>query len=162
MNTIKLSFSYFLILLMAILSISVANAQNGNVFKITVDKPMSDVYGSVYSSLEGARFFVVFEPDIGKNIAGFAERWGDEYNQNALSGLRSMVFCNAWYANQVSNKDPDMLGLCPLHLSLYEKEGKTTVVFNRPTAFSMDSPAHSIIQEIENEVIAAIKKGIQK
>lgn len=162
MNTIKQSSSCFLIMLMAILSISVANAQNGKVFKITVDKPMSDVYGNVYSSLEEARFFVVFEPNIGKNIAGFAERWGDEYNQNALSGLRSMVFCNAWYANQVSNKDPDMLGLCPLHLSLYEKEGKTTVVFNRPTTFSVDSLAHSIIQEIENEVINAIIKGIQK
>ena len=154
-------FKYFLILWLAILSISSANAQNEAVYKITSDKAMNDVYDKVYASLEEAKFFVVFEPNIGKNIAGFAERWGDEYNQNNLTAIRSMVFCNGWYANQVSNKDPDMLGMCPLRLTLYEKNGVATVLFNRPSAFSANSPAHSLFEEIEIKVINAIKKGMQ-
>ena len=143
------------------LVVTLVHARNDAVYKITIDKSIDDVYGSVYTQLEASRFFVVFEPDIGKNIAGFAERWGDEYNQKRLTGLRSMVFCNAWYANQVSNKDPDMLGLCPLHITLYEREGKTTVLFNKPTTFSVDSPARLVIQEIENKVIESIKKGMK-
>ena len=162
MRTMAQAIRHILAICLALCVVSVANAQSSSVFKMTVDKPMSDVYDNVYTSLEDARLFVVFEPNIGKNIAGFAERWGDEYNQNALTELRSMVFCNAWYANQVSNKDPDMLGLCPLHISLFEREGKTTVLFNRPTTFAADSPAHSIIQEIESKVIVAIKKGMEK
>ena len=70
-----------------------------------------------------------------------------------------MVFCNAWYANKVSNMDPDLLGLCPLHISLYENLGKTTILYNRPSIISKNSPGHELVKEIEAEVIEAIKKG---
>lgn len=146
-------------LLMLYLSFSSANAASG-VFELSVDKPINAVYDSVYKSLEDARFYVVLEPDIGKNLSGFAERWGDEYNRNKLSAIRSMVFCNGWYANQVSNKDPGMLAFCPLRLTLYEKDGKTTALFARPTVIAADSPALEILTELEYEVIAAIKQGM--
>ena len=72
-----------------------------------------------------------------------------------------MVFCNGWYANKVSNLDPDMLGFCPLHLSLIERDGETTVLFNRPSVIAKDSPAKDVFIEIESEVIEAIDKGLQ-
>lgn len=132
-----------------------------SVFSVSVDKPISEVYGKVYESLEDSRFYVVFEPDIGKNLSSFAERWGDQYNRNKLDAIRSLVFCNGWYANQVSNKDPAMLALCPLHMTLIEKDGKTTALFARPTVIAADSPARDILAELEYEVIAAIKKGMK-
>ena len=118
------------------------------------------VYPAVYEALEDARFFVVFEPNIGKNLKRFAKKWGDDYNQNKLSNIRSMVFCNVWYANAVSNADPDMLGLCPLRISLYEKQGETVVLFARPTVIAAQSKAKKVLQNVENEVIAAIKTGV--
>ena len=121
---------------------------------------MTEVYDKVYKSLEDARFYVVFEPDIGNNLSKFAERWGDQYNRSNLSAIRSMVFCNGWYANQVSNKDPSMLALCPLHMTLIEKDGKTTALFARPTVIAADSPARDILADLESEVITAIKKGM--
>lgn len=154
-------FKFYFFVSVIFWSISIANAQSDAVFKMSVEKPMNEIYDKVYASLEESRFYVVFEPNIGENLARFSERWGDEYNQNKLSGLRSMVFCNVWYANQVSNKDPDLLGLCPLHLSVLEKNGKTTVLFNKPTVYSANSPAHSLIQEIENKVIVAVKNGMR-
>ncbi|MFN2330189.1 MAG: hypothetical protein ABR612_14875 [Chromatocurvus sp.] len=33
------------------------------------------------SPLEEAKFFVVFEPDIGENLSRFAERWGEDHNR---------------------------------------------------------------------------------
>ncbi len=69
-------------------------------------------------------------------------------------------FCNGWYANKVSNLDPDMLGFCPLHLTLIEREGKTTVLFNRPSAIAQNSPAKDLLIKIESEVIGAIQKGL--
>ena len=133
---------------------------DSSVFTYSVDKPVSDIYDNVYKSLEDARLYVVLEPDIGKNLAGFAERWGDQYNRNKLTAIRGMVFCNGWYANQVSNLDPHMLAFCPLHLTLIEKDGVTTALFARPTVIAADSPAKDILAELENEVIAAIKKGM--
>jgi len=138
-----------------------ASADSAAVYSKTVDKSVEAIYPVLYKSLEEARFFVVFEPNIGQNIAAFAERWGEDYNRNRLDEIRSMVFCNGWYANQVSNLDPQMLGFCPLHLTLTERAGKTTVLFNRPTVTAKDSPAFELFTELESEVIKAIEAGLQ-
>jgi len=150
------------LLIFVALSMSFAvQAADSTVYKKTLDQPMDEVYPSVYEALEEARFYVVFEPFISQNIERFAKKWGDTYNQNKLTAIRSMVFCNGWYANQVSNADPDMLALCPLRLSMYEKSGKTTVVFARPTVIGAASKAKSVLKEIEDEVIKAIELGIK-
>lgn len=149
-----------IIFAMMFVSLNVAVAESG-VYKQTVNQPMEKVYPAIYKALEDARFYVVFEPFISKNISRFAEKWGEDYNQNKLDGIRSMVFCNGWYANKVSNVDPDMLALCPLSLSLYEKSENTTIVFARPTVFGGQSKAKSVLQEIEEAVTSAIKAGVQ-
>ncbi len=133
-----------------------------SVHKQMVIATMQEVYPAVYESLENARFYVVFEPNISKNLASFSERWGENYNRNRLDSIRSMVFCNAWYANAVSNADPDMLALCPLRVGLYEKQGQTTVVFARPSVMAMQSPARGVLEEAENEVIEAIENGLKR
>jgi hypothetical protein len=46
--------------------------------------------------------------NIGENLAFFADRWGDEYNQHDLSAVCSIVFCNGWYLNKAGNKDPNI------------------------------------------------------
>jgi len=145
--------------MLAVVPAYAAEALDG-VYIQHVKKPVSEVYDKVYASLEDARFFVVFEPNIGKNLSRFSEKWGDDYNQNNLTAFRSMVFCNGWYANQVSNLDPNMLGFCPLHLSLIERDGETTVLFNRPSVIAKNSPAKELFIEIEADVIEAIKKGL--
>ncbi len=137
-----------------------AQAAERGMYKQEVNRPIDAVYPAVYKALEDARFFVVFEPNIGKNISRFADKWGDDYNQNKLSSIRSMVFCNGWYANAVSNADPDMLGLCPLRIGLYEKQGKTVVLFARPTVIAAQSKARDILQKVEDEVTAAIQAGV--
>lgn len=147
------------ILFILCVSFSIANADS-SIFAISVDKPITEVYDKVYKSLEDARFFVVFEPDIGNNLSQFADRWGEQYNRNKLSSIRSLVFCNGWYANQVSNQDPRMLALCPLHMTLIEKDGKTTALFARPTVMAADSPARDTLAELESGVIDAIKAGM--
>ena len=147
------------ILLILCLSFSSAQADS-SIFVYSSDKPITEVYDKVYKSLEDARFYVVFEPNIGENLSKFAERWGDQYNRSKLSAIRSMVFCNGWYANQVSNKDPHMLALCPLHMTMIEKDGSTTALFVRPTVIAADSPARGILADLESEVITAIKKGM--
>ncbi len=133
-----------------------ATAAEKAVFQQSVPKPVAEVYDEVREALENAKFSVVFEANIGKRLANFADRWGDDYNKSGLSAIRSMAFCNGRYANQVSNLDPSMLGFCPLHLTLIEKSGATTVLFNRPSAAIRNSPALPVLREIETSVITAI------
>ncbi len=158
----KIILRYFVLVWVLVSMSSVfADEVSGNVYRQQVNKPLSEVYDKVYKSLEDALFFVVFEPNIGANLARFSEKWGDDYNQNNLSAIRSMVFCYAWYANKVSNLDPDMLGFCPLHLSLIESDGNTIVLFNRPGVMAQNSPAKELLMKIETEVIEAIQKAMR-
>jgi len=154
------SYMKAILLSLAVLMTWNLQAAESAMYKQVVNQPMDKVYPAVYKALEDARFYVVFEPNIGKNLKRFAEKWGDDYNQSKLSHIRSMVFCNVWYANAVSNVDPDMLGLCPLRISLYEKQGETVVLFAKPTVIATQSKAKNILQNVENEVIAAIKAGV--
>jgi hypothetical protein len=136
-----------------------ARAELPGVLRWDVAQDLENTYKNVYKSLEDSRFFVVFEPNIGANLEGFAERWGDNYNRNGLSGIRSMVFCNAWYANAISNVEPGLLSLCPLHITLFQQAGTTSVVFARPTHIGMDSKAAALLKELEADVSKAIEAG---
>ena len=51
-------------------------AERPGVLHWQLNQDLETVYGHVYRSLEENRFFVIFEPNIGKNLAGFSGRWG--------------------------------------------------------------------------------------
>ena len=127
-----------------------------------IDKNLETSYKIVYKTLEKNRFFVVFEPNIQRNLSGFAERWGDNYNRNKLEGIRAMVFCNVWYTNEISNADPDMLAMCPLHLTLIQRDGNTRVLFVRPTAVAADSKALAIATELEEDISRVMDEAISE
>lgn len=133
---------------------------NPLVYDRTVSGTMDEVYKNIFTALENNSYFVIFEPNIGKNLSHFAKRWGEDYNKNKLDSIRSMVFCNAWYANQISNIDPSMLALCPLRITLYSKKNKTHILFVRPGKVAGTSKAKKIAKELEDDVIKTIEVAI--
>jgi hypothetical protein len=149
------------VLAVLLLLTGMARAELPGVLHWQLNQDIETVYGYVYRSLEENRFFVIFEPNIGKNLAGFSGRWGEDYNRSKLTGIRSMVFCNPWYTNQVSNLDPEMLALCPLHISLYEKDNSTHIVFVRISHVGEGSAAEPLLTELEDAVSAAVEAGLK-
>jgi uncharacterized protein (DUF302 family) len=151
-----------LVLLFAWLWLTPVYAGGDNVRVWSVDKTLTVVYKVVYQHLESNNFFVVFEPDIQDNLSHFAERWGEDYNRNKLEGIRAMVFCNGWYANQVSNADPDMLAMCPLHITLVQQLGQTRILFVRPSVVAAGSKAQRIARELEDDVVKAVDAAVNE
>lgn len=133
---------------------------NNAIFSIDVERPGEEAYQAVYKSLEDSRFYVIFEANIGKNLARNAKRWGDEYNKNKFEFVKSMVVCNPYYTNQVMNLDPNMMALCPLNVTVLAKEGKSTVLFEKLTPVAKGSAAEDILWEVENTVITAIENAV--
>lgn len=129
------------------------------VFVHKVKGKMNKIYKRLFTGLENNGYYVIFEPNIGRNLAHFSKRWGKDYNTNKLESIRSMVFCNGWYANKISNEDPNMLALCPLHVTLVHKKGYTKVLFVKPGIVSQGSAANSIALELEQDVIRIIKES---
>ena len=130
------------------------------VYEKSAKIPLSKAVKLVSKQLDSAGYAVVDELPVSENLKRMAKKWGDDYNRNKLEGITSLVFCSGWYVNQVSNLDPNLLGLCPLHVTLTHKSGMTTVLFNRHSAISAGSPAEKVLREVENEVIQAIEAAL--
>jgi uncharacterized protein (DUF302 family) len=133
--------------------------QASPVLKLVLTGSFEQNYDNVSQALDANHFYVIFEPNIGNSLSNFKERWGEEYNQNGYEEIRSLVFCNPWYVNQVLNKDPEMAALCPLSVTLLHKNNQTEVMFLRPSKLNPQSPAQEILRELENDIIKALKQA---
>ena len=89
-----------------------------------------------------------------------AERWmqqADELQQAMYKAIQYSFFRFSDFAGAIPF-GPEWL---PGPEWMIEKDGRTTALFARPTVIGANSPARSLLQELEDEVIAAVKKGMQ-
>jgi len=137
-----------------------ASAGSAGVLKVTTERSLDEVYGKIYDALETEQFWVVFEADMGERMARFAESWGEDYNRSGLGTVKSMVFCNIWWTNRIANADPDLLAMCPLHLSLYEKDGETHVVMPALSHMAEGSEGRERAAQLETELAGIIDRAL--
>jgi uncharacterized protein (DUF302 family) len=145
-------------LLLVVPVLTLAGAAGVNI--LTTKEPADQVYDRVYQALEGAKFWVVFEADMGSRMDQLATAWGGDANKNKLTFVKSMVFCNLSWTNQLANADPELLGLCPLHLTVYHRDDRTAVSWPKLSVLAEGSPAHGTAQELEQELSAIIRSAV--
>ena len=129
------------------------------VYKLTLDQKADVVYKKLLTSLDDNYLIVVAEINILEKFrhAGLPEKFGDEFNTNKLTTIKAIIACNGFFGNSIANADKDMMGLCPIRLTVIEKDGKTTILFVKPTNVSRASKAKAIIAKLEKKVISAIE-----
>lgn len=150
-----------LILTVCLLLAGGVSADHPNIYEKGVRMPLDAAYDWVYKALEEQHFYVVFEANMGRNMARFEDRWGEDYNRQGLEGIRSMVACNIWYTNRIASLDPTMLALCPIRITLIHKAGVTRVLFARPSVIGKGSPAEPALKEMEDSIIQGIEQGLE-
>lgn len=138
-----------------------ANAATSTVYEKSAKMPLNEAVAHVESALKSHKFHVVTEIPISKMLAKHKAEMGDKYNLNHLGGITGIVFCNGGIANGVSDKDPELLAACPLHLTIIEKDGVATALFVRPTVTGKGSAAEPVLTKLEHMVIAAIDAGLK-
>ena len=149
-----------LMLLFTLISLN-AWAESPAVYEKSFNQNLDTAYKRVYKALEDNGFKVVYEVDIQENLTKFAKKNAvKDFNLNQLEGIKSMVFCNAPLAIKISNADPAMLAMCPLHLTFTQKAGRVTVLFVRPGVIAQGSKAEAPAKELEEKVIKAIDGGL--
>ncbi len=157
MKKLNPGFRWFCLLFMLHAGTVHAGGENGTeVYAFTAAGTFETSYQALYKALEDARFYVIFEANIGKNLARNAERWGENYNRNQFEQMKSMVVCNPWYANQALNLDPAFMAMCPLTIGVLHKAGTTRIYF-RKLMQSDNALANDLIWEVENTIISAIE-----
>ena len=149
-----------ILFLLALFSLN-AVADSPAVYEKSVDQNMDTAYKRVYKALEVNGFKVVYEIDMLENLTKFAAKNAiKDFNLNRMEGIKSMVFCNGPSAVKISNADPTMLALCPLHLTFTQKAGRVTVLFVRPGVIAQGSKAEAAAKELEEKVIKTIESGL--
>lgn len=139
-----------------------ALAETPAVYEKSFDQNLDTAYPRVQKALEGNGFKVVYEIDMLENLTKSAEKNAvKDFNLNKLEGIKSMVFCNGPLAVKISNADPAMLALCPLHLTFTQKAGRVSVLFVRPGVVAQGSKAEAPAKELEEKVIKTIESGLQ-
>jgi len=130
-----------------------------SVYVKTIDAPMTTVYEKVLSTLGHADLIVVSEINILEKFkkAGLPEKFAKNFNTNELTGIKAIIACNGWFGNEIANADPLMMGFCPIRLTVIEKDGKTSILFVRPSVAPKDSTAYAILKKLETKVITAIE-----
>ena len=138
-----------------------ALAESPAIYEKTYDQNLDTVYKRVNKALEANGFKVVFEVDIQENLEKFSKKnVVKDFNLNQMEAIKSMVFCNGALAIKISNADPAMLAMCPLHLTLTQKAGRVSVLFVRPGFIAQGSKAEAAAKELEEKVIKAIEAGM--
>lgn len=95
-------------------------------------------------------FGILFRANMGQVLSKREDR-------SELDEIRSVMFCNPRYANQAAKTDPDVLALCPLHVTVLEEHGKTRFLFVRPSSVTAGSEAAATISQVEDMVLTALQ-----
>ena len=149
-----------LIFLLTLISLNVW-AESPAVYEKSFDQNLDTAYKHVYKALTDNGFKVVYEIDMLENLTKFSQKNAvTGFNLNKLEGIKSMVFCNGSLAVKISNADPAMLALCPLHLTFTQKAGRVSILFVRPGVIAQGSKAEAPAKELEEKVIKAIESGL--
>ena len=128
------------------------------VYKLSVNQKRDVVYKKLLQSLDENHLVVVSEINILQKFkkVGLPKMFGDEFNTNNLTAIKAIIACNGYFGNYISNADSAMLALCPIRITVIERNGKTMILYVKPTAVSGNSKANKIIQKLENKVISSI------
>jgi len=151
------------ILLACILSLSLWAAPDTNVYSVTYNASMDTVEKNLLTHFKAVKLVVPWKLDILEEFKkkGLDKKFGKKFNTNQLASVRTIIACNGKFGNMIMNTDPSMMAYCPVRVTLIEKDGKTTVLFVRPTSAPRDSKAFKILAKLEKKVIKAIEDANQ-
>ena len=142
-----------------LLLVSSLNAHD--VYVKEVAQSTKTLYPKVLKALADNMLIVVSEIDIlGKfEHAGLPKRFGKNFNTNNLEAIKAIIVCNGYFGNEVANSDPEMMALCPLRITIIQQNGKSKILFARPSALSKGSKANAILKKLEERVIFALESS---
>lgn len=144
---------------LAALCLALPAAAGGAIHEKSARLAADHAYQRLYEGLEARGYYVLFEPNMGKSLAGMKDRLGADYNRNGLETQRSLVFCNPVKTNALGNIDPALLALCPLHLTLVHKAGVSTAYFVRISRVAPTGPAADFVQALESDIVDVIEEA---
>ena len=149
------------VLLAYIFSLSLWAAPISNVYSVTYKGSIDTIEKNLLTNFKASKLVVPWKLDILEEFKkkGLDKKFGKKFNTNNLTSVRTIVACNGKFGNMIMNADPSMMAYCPIRVTLVEKDGKTEVLYVRPTSAPRDSKAYKILVKLEEKVIKTIEEA---
>jgi len=150
----------FLILLLLACTQVFANS----IYKTEVKQSIEKYYPELKKAIEANRMHVIYEMDLLKKFkeSGYAKKFGKDFNKNKVEGVKTLLICNGYVGNQVSNLDPRMMVLCPIKITLIQKNGKTVVSFVKSASLARNKQVRDLLQTLDEVIINTIALSSSK
>lgn len=137
---------------------TVPAAVAGNLYVETIKAPISHVLPELKHALATHHFKVVMDLDVLKRLeAKEGELHIPNLNQGKFTDVRAFVFCNPMFFSQLLNSEWQSAAVCPLGLTVFGRNGTTTIVYPERTAYTHNAPAAPTAEHIDAAVISALK-----
>lgn len=129
-----------------------------DVYKKEVKTP-HDVYMKEFKAAVAKNHMnVLYELDLVEKFtnAGYAKKFGADFNKNKLTGATTILLCNGYIGNQVSNIDPDAMAYCPIKVSVLSDARGTKVIYTKYAGQSKNQKINSLLKTLDTVVINTI------
>jgi len=145
------------IILTILLTLS-ANLFASDFYTKVIYEPIETYYPKFKAAIKKNHMNVLYELDLIKQFKdkGYPAKFGKEFNTNKLDGVKTVLVCNGYVGNQVSNIDPIMMALCPIRVTLIKEGGRTTVVFLKHSSVSAPKKIKDLLITLDNVIINTI------
>jgi len=133
-------------------------AYSSSIHKTIINKPISEYYPELKKAIEANRMHVIYEMDLLKKFkeSGYAKKFGKDFNKNKVEVVKTLLICNGYVGNQVSNIDPRMMVLCPIKITLIQRDGKTTVTFVKSASLAKNKDVKALLVTLDEIIVHTI------
>jgi uncharacterized protein (DUF302 family) len=102
-----------------------------SIYKKEVPESLKSYLPKLKKSIKDNHMNILYEMDLMEKFkkSGYAKKFGADFNKNGITSVTTLLLCNGYVGNQVSNIDPDMMVLCPIKVTLIERGNTVTVSF---------------------------------
>ena len=144
----------FVLILMFFSNILFAN----EIYTKEIDLPIEKYYPKLQEAIKTNHMNILYELNLLEKFkkAGYAKRFGKDFNKNHLKAVKTVLICNGYVGNLISNIDPDMMTLCPLRLTLISRAWGTKVVFLKSSHLAASKKVKQLLSTLDDILIHTI------
>jgi len=145
----------FLFTLLMFLSSQVFAA---SIHETQVRKTIKEYYPELKKAIEDNNMHVIYELDLLERFkeAGYAEKFGNNFNKNNIVAIKTLLICNGYIGNQVSNIDTDMMVLCPIKITLIQIGKYTMVSFIKNSDLASNKEVEKLLAILDQTLVNTI------
>ncbi|MDO9266303.1 MAG: DUF302 domain-containing protein [Sulfurimonas sp.] len=151
-------------LLLSVLLLLASSSFANEVYKKEVKTPYDVYIKELKEAIEKNHMNVLYELDLIKKFkdAGYAKKFGADFNKNQLTAATTILLCNGYIGNQISNIDAEMMALCPIKISVISNGKYTKIIYTKYKGASTNKEISALLETLDEVVINTIELTTDK